>query len=178
MSKKDTNNTILLSGAPAGRFVEGVLDASSGLKPGHCVSVKAATEDVGGRPTFVAYAGTTGHRTTVMVLLEQEMIGYTCEDAISDGQKVRAYCPIPGDELLVRISATGTGTGDSVAIADKLVLANGGTLIATTGTPEMEPFIVRETISDVVAAGVRRVHRSLVQGFSFTQFSQETEDVC
>jgi len=35
-------------------------------------------------------------------LLENEMIGLTCEDEIDDGQKVRMYCPIPGDELLVR----------------------------------------------------------------------------
>lgn len=153
MSAVDSHNTILLTAAPAGRFLEGILDATSGLKPGHAMQVKAATEPVGGRHTFQAYSGTSGHRKLIMILLENELVGLTCEDTISDGQKVRAYCPIPGDELLIRVSATGTGTGDSQAIGSKLILANGGTFIATTGDPEAEPFEVMETISDVVAAG-------------------------
>jgi len=156
MSAVDVHNTIVLASAPAGKFMEGHLSAgASGLKPGHGMEIKAATEPVGGRHTLQAYSGTNGHRKLIMILTDivSGVIGYTCEEAITSGQRVSAYCPIPGDELLVRVSAAGTGTGDSQAIGDKLILANGGTFIATTGTPEAEPFEVMETMTDVVAAG-------------------------
>jgi len=154
MSKKDVHNTILLSAAPAGRFLEGILNAASGLLPGHAMEIDAAVEPTqGGKHTWQAYSGTTGHRKLIAILLEAEMIGKTVDDTCSDDTKVRMYCPIPGDELLVLVSAVGTGTGDAVAIGDKLILANGGTFIATTGTPEAEPFEVLETLSDVTAAG-------------------------
>ena len=151
MSMVDSHNTIVLSSPPKGVFMEGYLDAA--LKPGHAVEIKAATEPIGGRPTFQAYNGSNGHRKLIAILLENEMVGKTCEDTISADQKVRVYCPVPGEDLLVRVSAAGTGTGDSQAIGDKLILANGGTFIATAGSPEAEPFEVMETMSDVVAAG-------------------------
>lgn len=147
----DVHNTIVLSAAPAGRFLEGVLDGA--LKPGHAVEIKSATEPVGGRHTFRAFTGSQGERKLIAILLENESIGKTCQDEIADGQRVRAYCPIPGDELLVLASASGTGTGDALAIGAKLILAVGGTFIATTGSPEAEPFEVMETMTDVVAAG-------------------------
>lgn len=152
MSMKDSHNTIILTSAPAGKFLEG-FELDGALKPGHAVEIKAATEPVGGRHTLQAYSGDQGHRKLIAILLENEMIGLTCEDEIADAQRVRAYCPIPGDELLVRVSAAGTGTGDALAIGDKLILANGGTFIANTGTPEAEPFEVMETMTDVMSAG-------------------------
>ena len=155
MAMSDSHNTIVLTAAPAGRFLEGILndDAGNGVYPGSGMEIDAAVEPVGGRHTWQAYSGTTGHRKLISILLENEIIGKICTDAISDGQRIRMYCPIPGDELLVLVSATGTGTGDAQAIGDKLILANGGTFIATTGTPEAEPFEVMETLTDVVAAG-------------------------
>jgi len=153
MAMVDSHNTIVLSSAPAGRFLEGILSNTEGVKPGHAVEVKAATEPVGGKHTFQPYSGTNGHRKLIAILLENEQIGRTCEDTIPDGEHCRAYCPVPGDELLIRVSAAGTGTGDSQAIGDKLILANGGTFIVTTGAPEAEPFEVMETMSDVVASG-------------------------
>ena len=151
MSMLASHNTIVLTSAPAGRFLEGFLYGAS--YPGIGMEVKAATEPSGGKHTWQAYSGSNGHRKLISILLENEMIGKTCEDQIASGQKVRMYCPIPGDELLVLVSAAGTGTGDSKAIGDKLILANGGTFIATASTPEAEPFEVMETMADVVAAG-------------------------
>lgn len=151
MGMVDSHNTIVLTAAPAGRFLEGIL--SGATKPGHGMEIKAATEPSGGRHTWRKHSGTAGHRKLIAILLENEMVGKTCEDEIADEQRVRLYCPIPGDELLVRVSAVGTGTGDSLAIGDKLILSNDGTFIATTGGPECEPFEVMETISDVVSAG-------------------------
>jgi len=153
-AKSDIHNTIVLSAAPAGRFLEGILNAASGLLPGHAMEIDAAVEPAqGGKHTWQAYSGTSGHRKLIAILMEAEMIGKTISDTCSDDTKVRMYCPIPGDELLVLVSATGTGTGDAVAIGDKLILASGGTFIKTADTPEAEPFEVLETLADVVAAG-------------------------
>ena len=151
MSMADSHNEIVLAAAPAGKFLEGHL--STATYPGTAMEVKAATEPVGGRHTWQAYSGTSGHRKLIAILMKNEMIGYTISDQIADGQRIKLYAPIPGDELLVLVSASGTGTGDAQAIGDKLILANGGTFIATTGTPEAEPFEVMETLTDVVAAG-------------------------
>lgn len=151
MAMSDSHNTIVLTAAPAGRFLEGIL--STDTYPGAGMEVKAATEPVGGKHTWQAFSGTDGHRKLISILQEQEMVGLTPTSACSDTHKIKMYCPIPGDELLVLVSATGTGTGDSQAIGDKLILSSGGTFIATTGTPEAEPFEVMETMSDVVAAG-------------------------
>lgn len=151
---RDSHNTIVLSSAPAGRFLEGILNCTTTLKPGHAMEIDAAVEPAeGGKHTWQAFTGSTGERKLIAILLEAEMIGLGCEDGITDGWKVRMYCPIPGDELLVRVSASGTGTGDSLAIGDKLIIVSGGTFIKTTGTPEAEPFEVMETTDDVTSTG-------------------------
>lgn len=150
MTMLDSHGTIVLSAAPAGRFLEGILSAAA--YPGTLMEVVPATEPVGGKHTWRASQAISGHRRLIAVLLENEMIGKTCEDQIASGQKIRLYCPIPGDELLVLVSASGTGTGDSKAIGDMLMRSSAGTLI-TESSPESEPFQVMETISDVVAAG-------------------------
>lgn len=151
MTMLDSHNTIVLTAAPAGRFLEGILKTA--CKPGHAMEMKAGVEPIGGRHTWQAFSGTTGERKLIAILLENEMIGMTCETEIADEQRIRMYCPIPGDELLVLVSAVGTGTGDSKAIGAKLILAQGGTFISTTSTPEAEPFEVMETMTDVAAAG-------------------------
>lgn len=151
MTMADSHNTILLSAAPAGRFLEGILNTAT--YPGTSMEVDAAVEPIGGKHTWQASSLTSGQRQLIAILLENEMVGKTCADQIADEQKIRMYCPIPGDELLVLVSAAGTGTGDAQAIGDMLIRASGGTFIATTGSPEQEPFQVMETMTDVVAAG-------------------------
>jgi hypothetical protein len=146
----DKLNTIVLSAAPAGRFLEGILVAAA--YPGMVMEIDNAVEPIGGRHSWQMYSGTTGHRAIIAVLLENELTGKTCADVIAAGQRIRMYCPIMADELLMRVSATGTGTGDTLTIGAKVILAQGGTLIANTGSPESEPFQVMETMSDVVAS--------------------------
>lgn len=146
-----SHNTILLSSAPAGRFLEGILNGA--CYPGTNMEVDAAVEPISGKHTWQASSLTTGERQLLAILLENEIVSKTCEDQIADGQRIRMYCPIPGDELLVLVSATGTGTGDAQAIGNMLIRASGGTFIATTGTPEQEPFMVMETMADVTSAG-------------------------
>ena len=50
------------------------------------------------------------------------------------------------------------GTGDSHAIGDRFIVDNGtGKLIATTGTPESEPFILMETVAAPTADALAHV---------------------
>lgn len=151
MTMSASHNTILLTAAPMGRFLEGILNTA--CYPGTSMEVDAAVEPVGGKHTWQASSLTNGYRQLIAILLENEMVGKTCADQIADEQKIRMYCPIPGDELLVLVSASGTGTGDAQAIGDLLIRANGGTFIATTGTVYQEPFQVMETMTDVTSSG-------------------------
>ncbi len=153
-----SHNTILLTAAPVGRFLEGHLDEQDGLLPGFCIQFVPGEDAVGGRQPVRAFQGSNGQRVLIAILLENELVGMNCQQRISDAQKVRMYCPIPGDELLVRVSSgstyTGTGTGVNFEVGSGLILANGGFFIATQGTPEREPFIVMENVEDVDAQGL------------------------
>jgi len=145
---------IMVSSHPRGVFLEG--KASGTLKPGMIVQIKA-TDLVSGRPVFEKYnRDADGNRPQgpFFVVLEDTLQGKTYSDSYSDGDRVFVYAPLPGEELNVLWSAAGTGTGDSVAIGDLAIPDDGtGLLITTTGTPECEPFMAMEAVSDVTAEG-------------------------
>jgi hypothetical protein len=145
-------NKILLASNPRGLFIEGTVSGTP--LPGTLMTIAAATEPVGGRPTWEAYdRAADGDRALVAVLLEG-FSGATYADAYTDAERCQVYIPAAGEELNVLVSAAGTGTGDAMAIGDLLIVVDGtGLLIATTGSPESEPFQVMETLADVVAAG-------------------------
>lgn len=145
-----SDNKILLSADPKGRFVEGIISGTP--KPGTCMQIKAATEPVNGRFTWEVYnRASDGDRYLVAVLLEDSLQGKTVSDAYVTGTYGRLYCPVPGDELNMLLQDV-AGTGDDHAIGDLLIIDDGtGKLIATTGGPEAEPFIVAETKTDPTA---------------------------
>ena len=148
---------ILITGEPKGRFFEGPISTSGTPKPGTIMQIKAATAINGnGQFTFTEYApGGDGQMPIgpYLVLLEKGE-GYTYATAYATGEHCHVYCPLPGDELNLLWSAAGTGTGDAVAVGDKAIVDNStGLLIDTTGTPEDEPFIACEALTDVVATG-------------------------
>lgn len=145
-----THKSIILSADPKGVFLEGIISGTP--KPGTCMQIKAATEPVGGRHTWEVFNGAAdGEQTLVAVLLEDSLQGKTITDAYVSGDRCFLYVPVPGEELQVLLQDV-AGTGDDHAIGDKLIIDDGtGKLIATTGTPEMEPFIVLETITDPTA---------------------------
>jgi len=145
-------NKILLASNPRGMFIEGSVSGTP--LPGTLMTLKASTEPVGGRPTWEAYdRDADGDRALVAVLLEG-FSGATYADAYVTGERCQVYVPAAGEELNVLASASGTGTGDSMAIGDLLIAVDGtGLLVATTGDIESEPFQVMETVADVVAAG-------------------------
>lgn len=144
------HNTIVLTAAPAGRFLEGYISGTP--KPGTLMQVKAGVEMIGGRHTWEVFSGSAdGERTLIAILRENQLMGRTITDAYANGDRGYLYCPIPGDELQVLL-ANISGTGDHFAIADKLIHDSGtGKFIATTGSPESEPFIVMETLAALTA---------------------------
>lgn len=141
-------NTIVLTGEPRGRFLEGIISGTP--KPGTVMQLKAATEPVGGNHTWEVYnrdADGNHPQGALAVLLEDSTQGKTVSDAYVTGTLGRLYVPLPGDELLMLVSNI-AGTGDTFAIGDLLIVNDGdGELIATTGSPESEPFTVMETKS-------------------------------
>jgi len=122
--------------------------------PGTLMTIKAATEPTSGRYTWEPF-NTDGNATRQLIaVLLEPFHGASYNTAYTTGERCRLYVPAAGEELNVLVSASGTGTGDSIAIGDLLEAVDGtGLLIATTGTPELEPFLCLETTSDVVATG-------------------------
>jgi hypothetical protein len=125
--------------------------------PGTIMQLKSATEPKGGLFTYEAYDRTAdGNRPQGphAVLLEKDPEGKTYADIYADGDLGKVYIPLPGDEMNLLVSAAGTGEDDAQAIGALYIVDDGtGYLVATTGSPECEPFVCRETATDVVATG-------------------------
>ena len=147
-----THNVIVLSPAPNGRFVEGIISGTP--KPGTVMQLKAATEPVNGKHTWEVYnRAADGNRPQgpLAILTEDNLQGKTVDDAYVTGTLGQLYFPIPGDELQVLLLNI-AGTGDAFAIGDLLIVNDGdGKMIATTGSPENEPFTVAETLAAITA---------------------------
>lgn len=147
-----TFNKIILSPYLPGRVIEGKISGTP--KPGTVVEIKPATEPhAPGRFTFQVYTpGSDGLRPrgALWILLEN-LRGGGPTDAYVSGEQCQVYAPLPGDQLLMLLANIG-GTADAFAIGDLLIPVSGtGKLIATTGTPEIEPFCVRETKAALTA---------------------------
>lgn len=142
-------NTIIVSADPKGVFMEGVVSGTP--KPGTIMEISSFTM-VGGRFTWRAYQpGTDGERRLIAVLLEDNLQGKTPTDAYVDGTRCFLYCPIAGEELNCLLADV-AGTGDAHTAGETLIVDTGtGKLIATTGSPESEPFRLLESLSALTA---------------------------
>lgn len=145
-------SVILLAAHPRGLFMEGTMYGTP--YPGTVMTIKAATEPVSGRYTWEPYnRDADGNRSLIAVLLEG-FHGAAYNTIYATGERARLYIPMPGEELNMLVSAAGTGTSDAIAIGDLLIPVDGtGLLIATTGSPEIEPFMSLETQTDVASGG-------------------------
>ena len=103
----------------------------------------------GGQHLFRVYQpGTDGERRTIFVLLEDDLQGFKLGDAAVDGKLRQIYIPAPG-EMLNMLLADVAGTGDDHTALEMLIVDTGtGKLIATTGSPESEPFQLLATVTD------------------------------
>jgi hypothetical protein len=139
----DRYGVIIVSSNPLGRFDECIFDVA--VKPGQCVTLKAAVEPVAGKFTYQLYnRAASGDRAAVAIVLENELMGKGCDVTWNAGEQGRIYFPAQGEffQMLVKNIA---GTGDAFAIGDPLMIEDGsGKLIDATGS-DSEPFEVLET---------------------------------
>lgn len=144
-------NAIVVT-SPNGRKLEGFINGAD-LLPGSIMEVDPTVPiDEAMRVTYrVATPGADGGDPNgPMIVLDMNMIaGGDADRAYTDGDWGQLWCPNIGDVMNVRVSAPGTGTGDTLAFGALLIVDNGtGNLIATTGSPVSQPFIVHEEETD------------------------------
>ena len=140
-----SQSEIIVTASPKGVFLEGIISGTP--KPGTCVTL-TNTAEVGGRFTYEPYnADADGNRRTVLVLIEDYLQGKTKEDAYANGDRCFLYAPCMGEELKMLLADV-SGTGDTHAIGELLIVDDStGKLIATTGSPESEPFQLLEALA-------------------------------
>lgn len=157
-------NNIVITEGPQGRGARKQVIVSGTPKPGTIMTPKPGAADVQGRPVYEP-AGVTaglmtadGSRIPIAVLDADWKGGRTNADAYEDGEVAEVYFPVEGDELNCR-KANESGTADDTVINTTLMIVDDGTglLLVTTGSPESEPFLARETITDPTAEQLMRV---------------------
>lgn len=144
-------NGIIVSSNPQGKFLEGIINGTP--KPGTIVQIDVSEGlDDNGRLTFEPYnAAADGARQQIFVLLPDHMIGQPATTAYVTGTRCFVYCPIMGEELNMVIGDV-AGTADDHSFGEFLIVDDTtGELVATTGTPESEPFQLLEDITDPAA---------------------------
>jgi len=116
------------------------------------MTVLAATEPVAGIFTYEVYnRDADGDRAPVAVLLEDELQGRLITTAYVAADQARLYFPVAGD-MLQMLVADVAGTADTLAIGDYMIIDDGtGLLIDTTGSPQMESFVIMETQAALTA---------------------------
>ena len=144
---------IIVSSNPRGVFMEGPINGA--LKPGTIVQIDvSAGLDSNGNFTWEAFnQSADGVRPAgpLAVLLPDRLSGQLHTAAYADGAHCFVYVPHAGEELNCLIGDV-AGTGDDHAFGEVLIVDDGtGELIATTGTPEAEPFMLLEAITDPTA---------------------------
>lgn len=144
-------NEIVVSAEPKGRYEEGTLTGV--MKPGTVVQIDVSEGiDANGRFTWEPYTpGTDGNQRMIAVLVNDYLAGKLATDAYADGDHGLVYIPLPGEQLNMLLQDV-AGTADDHTFGELLIVDNStGKLIATTGTPESEPFMLLETITDPTA---------------------------
>lgn len=145
-------NCIVVSTDPKGKFVEGTIGAGLTVYPGMAMQIQPATDPVGGRDVWEIYApGADGEMPKGPIIILTESLIDLPTVAYTAGLRAFGYVPLPGDELNVLLKDV-AGTGDDHTKGEKLILDTGtGKFIATTGSPEEEVAILRETVTDPAA---------------------------
>lgn len=147
-------NEIIVTPNPTGRFLEGIIGVGNTPKPGTIMQPDVSVALVGNRLSWVVYnADADGGRPKgpLAVLLPDHLQGKTATTAYAAGDRCFLYCPVMGDELNVLLADV-AGTADDHTKGEILIVDDGtGKLIATTGNPETEPFLLLETVTDPTA---------------------------
>lgn len=155
-------NEIIVTANPKGHFEECTVSGTP--KPGTVMELKTGVSSVGGRWTYEP-AGTTanvstsqgmaadGNRLPIAVLCPDSLQGKLATDAYASGDRGFLYYPIMGEELnMILLDESGTGDTQDFIPGSKLIVDDGtGKLIQSASTPEAEPFICLETVTDLAA---------------------------
>ena len=138
-------NSIILAANPRGVFLEGI--ATEACLPGVLVQLDGAVEPIEGRYTWELFNGAAdGERILTVIVIENKLEGGTSSTAYAAGDRLFMYVPCPGEHMNVMVQAS---AGALVIGTTKLIVDDStGEFIITTGSPESEPFMVMETLSD------------------------------
>jgi len=155
-----TYANIVVSPQPRGRFLECQMASGETAYPGMCIQIVPGAALVDNRPTYrLADIAADGELSEIIIVCEDDLQGVNVDTAYAAAARVKAYIPLPGDELQVLFNNV-SGTADDVAIGDKVIVDDDtGKFNVTTGTPEDEPFIALEAITDPTADTLFLVRR-------------------
>lgn len=140
--------SIILSAQPRGVFHEGYVVGTP--KPGTLMQIVAGTAvDSTGRFNWEPYnVDADGNQRLIAILLDDAFQGKLYDTAYATGDRVRLYVPVAGEEFNL-LKGDVSGTADDFTVGQLLIIDDGtGKVIATTGSPESEPFICLEAITD------------------------------
>ena len=145
------NNSIVVSALPEHRYMEGKVKTGETIFPGTIVQFDiSAGIDGNGRFTWELYnADADGGRPKgpFILVIEDIKQGKLMTASYAAGDIIYGVVPLAGEEYNVLIGDV-AGTGDSHTAGEMLIVDDGtGELIATTGSPETEPFMLLETLA-------------------------------
>ena len=142
-------NAIMISAEPEGKTLSGVISGTP--KPGTVMEIETPFYRGNNHLWRVYQPGTDGERRIIAVLLEDHHQGFGVDDAYVTGKPGRLYVPKPGEMLNMRFLDV-AGTADDYTAGGMCIVDSGtGKLLATTGTPESEPFQILEAVTDPTA---------------------------
>lgn len=143
---------IIVSSDPRGRFLEGTISGTP--KPGTVMQIDASEGvDNSGNFTWEVFnRDSDGDRPAgpLAILLENHLLGNIYSTAYADGDHCFVYVPIPGEEFNMIIQNL-EGTADDHTIGELLMVDDGTGKLIASSSPEIEPFMLLETITDPTA---------------------------
>lgn len=136
------------------RMVEGIIGAGITPKPGTVMQIDISEDLQGGRHVWELYnADADGARPKgpIILLTENLLLGWDYDRAYAAGDRAFGYLPHAGEEFNLRLADI-AGTGDDHTKGEILIIDDTtGLFIATTGTPEEEVAMLKETVTDPTA---------------------------
>jgi hypothetical protein len=145
-------NKIVVNADARGHYEWGFL--LTGEKPGTIMQIDASVALKAGKHTWKVYTrDADGDQPAgpFAVVDHEPYLGRDATTAYAAGDFAKLYIPLPGDELNLLFKNL-TGTADDVAIGTIMTVdTTTGKLIPTTGTPETEPAVALEALTDPTA---------------------------
>lgn len=139
---------IVVSTYKRGLQISGYVKTALTFKPGMCVEIDWTIDEINGLHTMKYYTADAdgGRPKGPLIIVDVDFLqGKTTSDSYTAGQLFSGYIPVAGEQLNILLLDI-TGTGDDHTRGEVVIPDSGtGKFIATTGSPEIEPFILAET---------------------------------